>query len=84
MSTVTWPDGETRTWSGTSKCLCWACRQLFGGVTGFERHQRRGKCLDPATVGLVLREGVWIRPLEHGLFTDGKALKGTSKESSGH
>ena len=26
------------------------------GVTGFDRHRRCGRCLDPATIGLVLKE----------------------------
>jgi hypothetical protein len=59
---VVWSDGESREWSGLSKALCYNCRQLFGSVSGFEKHQKRGKCLEPSNVGLELREGVWRHP----------------------
>jgi hypothetical protein len=81
MSTVTWTDGTTRTWSGTSKCLCYSCRQLFGSISGFTKHQKGGKCHDPAKVGLQLVDDVWRFPATTGVAS---GRFGPSKESSGH
>ena len=49
---------------GTGRCRCGACGAFFGGVSGFDRHQRLGRdgalrCLDPATVGLTLSPDGW-------------------------
>lgn len=39
------------------------CGETFGGLSGFDAHQRGGRCLDPASVGLVLDEGgIWRAP----------------------
>ena len=52
---------------GTSRCRCAACGRSFGGVGGFDAHQRLTaggglRCLDPATVGLVISpDGWWAR-----------------------
>ena len=44
-------------WSGSlAAAQCAACGRVFTGVTGFDRHRRGGRCLDPATIGLVLKE----------------------------
>ena len=52
---------------GTCRCRCTACGRHFGGVGGFDAHQRddvdgRTVCLDPATLGMVLSGGYWVRP----------------------
>ena len=52
---------------GTSRCKCTLCGRYFGGVGGFDLHQRDGEggrtvCLDPATLGMVLSGGYWVRP----------------------
>lgn len=62
MSTVTWADGTSRTWSGTSKCLCYGCRNLFSSPSAFDKHRKGGKCLDPAKIKLELKDGVWRYP----------------------
>lgn len=41
---------------------CSVCHRTFGSVSGFDRHRRNGECIDPTTVGLVARDGVWRRP----------------------
>ena len=54
---------------GTGRCRCAACGRFFGGVGGFDVHQRLTGarsasvlvCLDPATLGLVERGGWWVR-----------------------
>lgn len=52
---------------GTARCCCASCGRFFGGVGGFDAHQRLGKngalrCLDPETIGLVRNtDGWWVR-----------------------
>jgi hypothetical protein len=50
-----------------ARCHHRQCGRDFGGVTGFDRHIRLldgppwVECVDPASVGLILRaDGVWI------------------------
>lgn len=42
-----------RRWDKLKTCHCCVCHRTFTAITGFDRHRRNGKCLDPATVGLV-------------------------------
>ncbi len=52
------PLGNGRRTSG-----CRGCGEVFTSITGFDRHQRRGKCLPPAECGLVQGEnGRWHFP----------------------
>lgn len=44
---------------------CGTCGRDFRNVDGFDRHREHGACLDPATVGLVERGGVWATPEGH-------------------
>lgn len=62
MPSVTYKDGQTVAWTGLSRCLCHNCRNLFSSVSAFERHQKRGECRHPATVGLELKGGAWQYP----------------------
>jgi len=39
--------------AGTNYCFCAACGEYFRGVTGFDRHRKDGKCLEP---GSIVRE----------------------------
>jgi hypothetical protein len=45
---------------------CGTCHRTFGGVRAFDLHRQgpvSGRvCADPATVGLVERDGVWRQP----------------------
>jgi hypothetical protein len=51
-----------------ARCHHRLCGRDFGGVTGFDRHIRLldgppwVECVDPATIGMVLTGGVWVRP----------------------
>lgn len=41
------------------------CHITFGGVTGFDKHRKDGRCLPPASIGLVAdAHGVWRKPLD--------------------
>ena len=52
---------------GTRRCQCAGCGRFFGGARPFDDHQRLtgGRydrlvvCLDPATIGMVERDGFW-------------------------
>ncbi len=52
---------------GTRRCQCAGCGRFFGGVRPFDDHQRltggrddrKVVCLDPATIGMVERDGAW-------------------------
>ena len=58
--------GCSSTWSGLGRAHCGVggCHRTFTGVTAFDRHRgAKGECLDPATLGMVLREGgLWGAP----------------------
>jgi len=45
---------------------CGACHHTFGGVSGFDRHRRDGRCLDPVSLGLSEVKRVWRWPLSPG------------------
>lgn len=38
---------------------CATCGEMFGSVTGFDRHRRSGKCLPPAEAGMELKGRFW-------------------------
>lgn len=38
---------------GLRTAHCGACHRTFTGITTFDKHRVRHKCIDPATVGLV-------------------------------
>lgn len=40
-------------WTRAGACHCAGCHETFSSLSGFERHRRRGVCLDPAVCGLV-------------------------------
>ncbi len=43
-------NGCVNTWGGLAQAHCSVCHHLFSGVTAFDRHRSRGKCLDPRTM----------------------------------
>jgi hypothetical protein len=54
---------------GTRECHCRGCLQHFSTEGNFDRHRQKGKCLDPAKVGLLLKQRranarVWVLPDE--------------------
>lgn len=42
---------------------CCTCHRTFGGVRGFDRHRRGGRCVPPEQLGMVDRDGVWRSPM---------------------
>jgi hypothetical protein len=42
---------------------CGACHRTFGAVSGFDRHRREGRCLDPAALGMAQAKRIWRQPL---------------------
>lgn len=70
MSVIRWPDGETKTIRNKRQALCsWSCRRLFGGASGFDKHRRGSECVDPAKVGPLLKDGVWVGKVDPNVFT---------------
>jgi len=51
-------------WSGLARAHCSACHLTFTGVSAFDRHRSADdECLDPTTLGMVLRPGaLWGAP----------------------
>jgi hypothetical protein len=48
------------------KSVCTACGMVFGGVKGFDRHRKSGRCLSPAELRdqnrpLLLKNGIWVK-----------------------
>lgn len=46
-------------WTGLSAGHCSVCGHTFTSVSGFDKHRRGGRCLDPATVGLAPADKPW-------------------------
>jgi hypothetical protein len=47
-----------------SQAHCTVCHRTFGGVSGFDKHRRDGRCIDPETLGMRLTDvGVWRFPI---------------------
>lgn len=62
-------------WTGLLAAHCAPCHRTFGGVAGFEKHRKGGTCLDPATLGMVERDGIWRRPPDPRALARLKALR---------
>lgn len=43
-----------QSWCGVKTSHCSGCHRTFTAPSSFDRHRRRGKCLTPASAGLVL------------------------------
>lgn len=71
--------GCTNRWAGTSTAHCPTCHRTFGAVGGFDRHRRDGRCVDPATLGLVASERTgytaWVFPISDAERARLNALK---------
>lgn len=45
-------------------CAALGCHQTFGGVRGFDEHRKDGRCLNPASLGMVRSDlGIWRTPM---------------------
>lgn len=50
---------------GITACHCGQCHATFGSLSGFTRHRQRGRCLDPASLGMVsVDRAGWVRWVE--------------------
>jgi hypothetical protein len=61
-------------WTGLSRAHCAACHDTFTTVTNFDRHRRNGRCVDPASVGLIFKNGLWRQPTPMGWPFDGSGV----------
>lgn len=60
-----------KTWTGVTRAHCGACHETFNSDGGADIHRvgRFGvdrRCLPPASVGMVERDGVWYMPAPEG------------------
>jgi hypothetical protein len=46
-------NGCANRWNGCNTCHCAGCHMTFTNIRAFDHHRRSGRCLPPATVGLV-------------------------------
>jgi hypothetical protein len=47
---------------------CAACHVTFGGIVGFDRHRRDGRCLQPIDLGMADNgRGVWRVPMNEDM-----------------
>jgi hypothetical protein len=44
------------------QCRCGSCGCTFANLSTFDGHQKDHQCLDPKSIGLGLRSGVWGTP----------------------
>jgi hypothetical protein len=52
---------------------CTACGAIFGGVWGFTKHRRGGRCNDPTAYRMrQARDGVWV--FDWALFHGGNGV----------
>jgi hypothetical protein len=52
--------------TGLQTSGCRGCGEVFTGLSAFDRHRNRGKCLAPGSVSLVQRpDGIWRLPGEY-------------------
>ena len=59
MSTATC-GGCPQTWTALRACHCSGCHRLFSGLTLFDVHRARGRCVDPSDIpGAEYRDGMW-------------------------
>lgn len=47
-----------------SQAHCSVCHVTFGGVSLFDDHRKAGECVEPASLGMVERDGIWRRPID--------------------
>jgi hypothetical protein len=53
---------DARPLIGRSQAACADCERVFATVTDFDRHHDQWGCLNPASIGLEDRAGVWGTP----------------------
>lgn len=55
-----------KSWNGVGRAHCAGCHETFNTDGGAEQH-RKGpmsarRCVDPATLGFRLADGIWFQP----------------------
>jgi hypothetical protein len=70
------PRTSARLPGGSQRSLCTTCCEVFSTTANFDRHRRKGLCVDPESVGLVIKPcaggTVWKMPGDNVLeFIDG-------------
>lgn len=52
----------------TVNAHCTCCHKTFRSASGFDTHRKRGKCVDPSTLGFEPdKSGIWRRPMPEGV-----------------
>jgi hypothetical protein len=46
-------------WEAKAIAHCTGCHKTFKSVNAFDQHRKAGKCLDPASIGMSEKDGVW-------------------------
>jgi len=68
-----------RWWTGRDRNHCGSCHETISSVTGFDAHQKDGKCVSPGAVGMVAREEpwgeLWVYPGDSAALARRKASK---------
>lgn len=59
-----------RRWVGVNRAHCCGrtagCGHVFDDAALWDRHRRRGRCLDPRSLDLIpTTDGTWLRALEY-------------------
>ena len=59
-----------RRWVGVDRAHCCrrtaGCGHVFDDAALWDRHRRRGRCLDPRSLDLIpTTDGTWLRALEY-------------------
>lgn len=57
-------------WNGLNACHCTGCHKTFKSLSGFDKHRRDFKCLDPLEIGMEMdSRGIWRTPIGPGGLT---------------
>jgi hypothetical protein len=66
-----------------SQAHCSVCHVTLGGPWAFDRHRRGGECVDPASLGLVERAGVWREPMDDAALDRKRAFRVAAAAADG-
>lgn len=50
-------------WTGINKAHCTGCYRTFKGVNAFDLHRVGFKCKKPEDIGMVMKAGIWSKPM---------------------
>ena len=71
--------------AGSARCQCGRCGFVFSAITNFDAHQTLDdagavQCWEPASLGMVCRDGVWGRPGDSTRVFDRSAVAGRASK----